>query len=230
MSGLPGSKRLHGDLLRLPSLQPVPTAAERAADLIREHIFRGEFMPGTPLPEIALAQALQISRNTVRDALRTLVHEHLVTYEVNKGVSVRYLTADDVRDIYALRRLLELAALALIKEGATLDTEAFEAILSAQERAAEEGRWRDVGTQNLRFHAQIVTTHRSVRADGLFRELMTEMRLGFLGAPDPQTLHEPYMRWNRKIYDLLRNNRHDEAHTSLAEYLKVAEREVLDLM
>jgi DNA-binding GntR family transcriptional regulator len=221
---------LTGDILRLPSLQPVPTAAERAAELIREHIFRGEFMPGTQLPEAALAQALRVSRNTVRDALRTLIHEHLVTYEVNKGVSVRYLTADDVHDIYALRRLLELTALEAVRGGATLDTESFEATLSAQERAAEEGRWRDVGTQNLRFHAHIVAMHGSVRADEFFRRLMTEMRLGFLGAPDPQGLHEPYMRLNRKIYQLLVKKRHDDAYGALAEYLDMAEREILELM
>src|SRR5688572_22178768 len=87
--------------LALPALAPLPTAAERAAEVIREHIFNGEFAPGTPLPETTVAEALHVSRNTVRDAFRMLMHEHLLDYEVNRGVSVRTLDADDLADIYA---------------------------------------------------------------------------------------------------------------------------------
>src|SRR5580700_3775140 len=105
-----------GDMSDLPSLQPLPTASERAADVIRENIFEGRFAPGTALPEAALSAALQVSRNTVREAFRTLTGEHLLTHEAHKGVIVRELTADDVRDIYKLRRMFELSALDLAIE------------------------------------------------------------------------------------------------------------------
>ncbi len=78
-----------GALAGLPSLNPLPTAAERAAEVIRDNIFQGRFQPGTALPEASLAKALQISRNTVREAFRTLMGEHLLTYETHKGVAVR---------------------------------------------------------------------------------------------------------------------------------------------
>ena len=105
-----------GDMSDLPSLQPLPTAAERAADVIRENIFEGRFAPGTPLPEAALSAALQISRNTVREAFRTLTAEHLLIHEPHKGVMVRELTMDDVHDIYRLRRMFELSAFDLAIE------------------------------------------------------------------------------------------------------------------
>ncbi len=71
----------------LPPIQPLPTAAQRAADLIRQYIFEGQFAPGTPLPEASLSEALQVSRNTVREAFRTLISEHLLTHEPHKGVT-----------------------------------------------------------------------------------------------------------------------------------------------
>ena len=87
-----------GDMSDL-ALEPLPTATERAADLIRDNIFEGRFAPGTPLPEAALSSALHVSRNTVREAFRILIGEHLLTHEARKGVVVRKLSADDVRDI-----------------------------------------------------------------------------------------------------------------------------------
>ena len=79
-----------GDMSDLPSLLPLPTAAERAADVIRENVFEGRFAPGTALPEAALSAALQISRNTVREAFRTLTAEHLLTHEPHKpGLETR---------------------------------------------------------------------------------------------------------------------------------------------
>lgn len=217
-----------GGLADLPSLDPLPTAAERAADVIRAYIFEGKFLPGTPLPETTLAQGLQVSRNTVREAFRMLINEHLLVYEMHKGVAVRWLTAADVRDIYALRRMLELAALDLVQAGhASLDLAALAASVAAGEQAAGQERWRDAGTANLRFHAGLVAAHGSPRMDEFFRRLMTEMRLGFLAVPDPKTFHGSYLRRNRDILDHLAAGRLPQARAALTEYLTDAEQPVL---
>jgi len=216
--GLPG----------LPALQPLPTAAERAASVIRDYIFEGEFLPGTPLPEASLAQALQVSRNTVREAFRALMSEHLLAYEAHKGVTVRWLTAADVRDIYALRRVLELSAIDLISEGrAALDTAALGAAVTAGEAAAAESRWRDVGTVNLRFHAVLVASHGSARMDEFFLRLMTELRLGFLAVADPESFHGSYLTRNMQLRDLFGEGRYADARAALTRYLEEAEGPVL---
>ena len=49
--------------------------------MIRQNVFEGRFAPGTALPETALPAALQVSRNTVREAFRTLTAEHLLAHE-----------------------------------------------------------------------------------------------------------------------------------------------------
>jgi DNA-binding GntR family transcriptional regulator len=216
------------DLPGLPALQPLPTAAERAASLIRDYIFEGKFLPGTPLPEASLAQALQVSRNTVREAYRTLMNEHLLAYEVHRGVTVRWLTAADVRDIYALRRLLELSAIDLISEGAAvLDAAALAAAVAAGEAAAAQGRWRDVGTANLRFHAVLVASTGSSRTDEFFLRLMTELRLGFLAVSDPESFHGSFHTRNKELGALLGSGRYADARSALTAYLEDAEGPVL---
>jgi DNA-binding GntR family transcriptional regulator len=213
--------------LDLPSLEPLPTAAERAADLIRDGIFEGKFRPGTPLPETALAQALQVSRNTVREAFRTLVGDHLLSYEVNRGMSVRTLGPADVTDIYRLRRLFELAAVDLLAAGEPLDAAGLTAVVDAAEAAARAADWGAVGTANLRFHEMLVAVHGSARIAEFFRRLMTEMRLGFLAVDDIATFHGAYLSRNREVLDHLVAGEHAKAREALAAYLRDAEADVV---
>jgi DNA-binding GntR family transcriptional regulator len=213
-----------GDMSDLPSLQPLPTAAERAADVIRENVFEGRFAPGTALPEAALSAALQISRNTVREAFRTLTAEHLLTHEPHKGVMVRELTAEDVRDIYKLRRMFELSAFDLaIETQQQLDVDQIGQTVAEAEALAADGLWLEVGTKNLRFHEVIVGIHRSARITEVFRRLMTELRLGFLAVTDPAAFHGSFMTRNAEIHAAMARGQLREAQAELAAYLDDAE-------
>jgi DNA-binding GntR family transcriptional regulator len=80
---------------------------ERAAQALRRQIANGKLLPGTRLREEAVSAAFAISRNTVREAFRLLTHERLLEHALHQGVFVRTLTAADVREIYATRRLIQ---------------------------------------------------------------------------------------------------------------------------
>jgi DNA-binding GntR family transcriptional regulator len=220
----PWEQNPRGDMSDLPSLPPLPTAAERAADVIRDNVFEGRFAPGTPLPEAALSAALQISRNTVREAFRTLTAEHLLTHEPHKGVMVRELTADDVHDIYKLRRMFELSAFDLaIETRQLLDVGQIGKTVADGEALAADGLWLEVGTANLRFHEVIVGIHRSARITEVFRRLMTELRLGFLAVTDPAAFHGSFLARNRTIHRAMAKGGLRDAQVELAAYLDDAE-------
>jgi DNA-binding GntR family transcriptional regulator len=218
-------------LADLPPIPPLPTASQRAADLIRQYIFEGRFAPGMPLPEASLSSALQVSRNTVREAFRTLMSEHLLVHEPHKGVTVRWLTPEDVLDIYKLRRMFELSVLDLaIREQTEPAKEGLDEIgrlITEAEAAAGNGDWASVGTANLRFHGLLVQMHHSERIDDSFRRLMTELRLGFLAHEDPASFHGPFLVRNRKIYEQIMNGKLADAREELASYLDDAEEDVL---
>jgi DNA-binding GntR family transcriptional regulator len=213
------------DPASLTVVTPVPTAAERAAQAIRDAIFEGNVAPGTALPEAMLTERLRVSRPTVREALRLLLGEKLATYEPNRGVFVRALTAADVVDIYAGRRLLELSALDTLRH-APLPPGAFETTLATAAEALENHDHRSVGTENLRFHAEIVALHGSPRLDDFFRRLMTEVRLGFLALEEPATFHGTYHLRNRRLATILRAREIDDARDYLSEYLEQSAEEV----
>ena len=74
---------------------------------LRQAILRGELKPGERLMEIQLANKLGVSRTPIREAIRKLELEGLVSIIPNKGAYVTGITRKDVEDIYAIRSLLE---------------------------------------------------------------------------------------------------------------------------
>ena len=62
--------------------------AERVSDALRDLIIQGDLPAGTPLREQSLVETLDVSRNTVREALRLLGRERLVDYHIHRGVAV----------------------------------------------------------------------------------------------------------------------------------------------
>lgn len=82
-------------------------ASAVAAALIRDAITQGRLEPGARLKEENLAAELGLSRTPVREALVLLQSEGLVEAVPNRGAFVRSYDADDLRDMYELRALLE---------------------------------------------------------------------------------------------------------------------------
>lgn len=203
------------------------STAERVAAILRQRIIEGMFEPGTRLSEESIGAALGVSRNTLREAFRLLSHERLLVHELNRGVFVRRLTADDVVDLYRLRRLIECAA---IRQGAAPSGRALAALRDAvhgAERAAAELRWEDVGTANMLFHQAIVELAGSARLDEMMRQVLAELRLSFLAMKNPRAFHEPYLGRNRDILQLIEAGDALGAERLLGAYLSDAERQLV---
>jgi DNA-binding GntR family transcriptional regulator len=92
------------------------TLRERALQALRAAITGGQYQPGDHLGEVELATRLGISRGTVREALRHLQQEGLVTAGERGRLRVNSLSPDEVRGLYQVRAALEgLAAVTLIR-------------------------------------------------------------------------------------------------------------------
>jgi DNA-binding GntR family transcriptional regulator len=218
-SGLAGLTGARGLLDRASTVS-------RLADVLRTQIIEGGLPPGTQLAEHAVADALGISRNTLREAFRLLAHERLVIHEPHRGVFVRTLDAADVRDIYTMRRLVECAAVRV--ENAPPEAVAeIRAVVDAADTAVAEERWNDVGTADLRFHSAVVALAGSRRLNELMHRVLAELRLVFHVMADPHRFHEPYVHRNREIATLIERGRTEEAADALLVYLDDAERQLL---
>jgi DNA-binding GntR family transcriptional regulator len=197
------------------------STVRRVTDLLRDRIAAGALRSGTRLSEEALGGALGVSRNTLREAFRVLAHERLVVHEMNRGVFVRSLGPEDVADVYLTRRALETAGVRSATGSGRL-TAVNEAV-AAGESAARDGDWAAVADADLRFHRAIGALTGSERIDAYLAGLLAELRLAFAVMDDPRALHEPFLRRNRRIADLLTGDRTDRAEAELVRYLDDAQ-------
>src|SRR5665647_2599782 len=81
--------------------------SDQAYDLLKSRLIAREYAPGTRLVESEIARQLAVSQAPVRDALRRLAHEGLVLQLPRRGSFVAEVSAEEVRDAYALRAALE---------------------------------------------------------------------------------------------------------------------------
>lgn len=79
----------------------------RVFQSIKENILNGAYQENEELRENTIAKELGVSRTPVREALRQLELEGLVKITPNKGACVTGITGKDVKDIYAVRSMLE---------------------------------------------------------------------------------------------------------------------------
>ncbi|MDJ0418105.1 GntR family transcriptional regulator [Rhodococcus opacus] len=83
---------------------------QQAVAALRVAITSGELAPSSPLVETELSEMLQISRGTLREAMRQLQQEGLISAGARGRLYVRHLDSKEIRDIFAVRAALEALA------------------------------------------------------------------------------------------------------------------------
>lgn len=199
--------------------------AERVADHVRRGILDGTHRLGSRLSEPQISGDLHVSRNTLREAFRTLAEERLVVHQLNRGVFVRVPTTQDVSELYDVRRLVECAAVDTHPGGAA----GLGRVIETLERADATARvqdWVGVGTADIDFHKEL-TALASTRVVTLMQSIWNEMRLAFHVVARPDAFHGSYLGRNHEILAALVEQGGAVAASMLRAYLDEAESQVL---
>ena len=196
--------------MAVPSLAP-HALYEEVAELVRQRIFSRELAPGSWIDELKIAQAYGISRTPLREALKVLATEGLVTMKVRRGAYVTEVSERDLADVYHLLSLLEADAVGVVAGAATpaqiadlqalhneLETAAKpkqlnrESFFEINERfhmrllAIANNRWRDQMVADLRKVMKL-NRHNSLLKSGRVEESLHEHRalMAAITARDP---------------------------------------------
>ena len=184
----------------------VPVAAVRSlspralyqdvAERLRQQIFARQLEPGTWIDEMKLCAEYGISRTPLREALKVLAVEGLVTMKVRRGAYVTEMSRDDVAQVYQLLALLESDAAGSVAARATAAERAELAQLHARLEAQVRKRDAFFATNELihmtllrmagnRWATQTVTDlrkvmklnrHHSLFKHGRLAESLAELR------------------------------------------------------
>jgi DNA-binding GntR family transcriptional regulator len=199
------------------------SVGEQAANTLREAILRAELGPGEPLREVALADDLHVSRNTVREALRILEAERLVEYHLHRGVLVAPVRVEDVDDLYGVRAALEPSAILAVQSHTPQRVGAVAAAAESLARTALGGDPYTIAEADLGFHQSLVALRGSARLDAFFAGVCAEVRrfVVLISVADDEYRHpEPIVAQHRAIADALLGGAHDRAATLAREHIE----------
>ena len=161
------------------------TLRERALEALRSAILSGRYRPGDHLGEVELAGSLGVSRGTVREALRHLQQEGLVTAGNRGMLRVDSLTPTEVRELFQVRQALEALAVREIVASSRRDA-AVGALRTALERMADE---QDPATRmdaDLAFHLQLCRLSGNSMLVEAWQRLEGRMRVAILDGAQGQ--------------------------------------------
>ncbi|MFL6022953.1 MAG: GntR family transcriptional regulator [Marmoricola sp.] len=208
--------------------EPISTV-DRVADELRRQLFDGELEPGTPLREVALANALGVSRSTIREAVGMLVADGLVDRIPNKGTSVHELTAEGIRDICRARLVLETAGVDGWAEAAEADREVVRAANAEYGRRVQAGASaQELTAAHLEIHRSLTALTGSPRLIATSETLYAEIRLALAHLDRARGNTHEQAHAHSDLLGLLEAGRLGEARASLVEHLAGAEQSLLD--
>lgn len=208
-------------------IERVMTTSAVIADRIRDGIINGRFPSGSQLHEMQLAEALDVSRGPVREAMQRLIQEGLLRNERHRGVFVVELDADDVDDIYLARRAIEGAALKVLLGSDRSDfLRKARRIVDSMEKAAEKRQWADVADLDLRFHEALVAATGSKRLGRMFQTLLAETRMCLTELEASYTEWRDLVAEHRGLLEALESGDRQRVLNVLEEHLASAVRDL----
>jgi DNA-binding GntR family transcriptional regulator len=149
---------------------------QEVAELLRQRIFNRELEPGSWIDELKLAEECGISRTPLREALKVLAAEGLVTMKVRRGAYVTEVNEKDLTDVYHLLSLLESDAAGMVATRAsTAELSELEGI-HAELEAASANREKFFAI-NERFHMRLLEIADNRWRDQMVADLRKVMKL-----------------------------------------------------
>ena len=201
---------------------PPVTLRAMALERLRGAIISGVFKPGQRLVERTLCEQLGVSRSVIREVIRHLDAEGLVTTE-GQGPVVSRLDWEDARQIYEIRAALESAAVGACARVAGVATKAaLREALEAIEECARSRDWMAVLAATERFYGTIFMTGGHPIAGEIVRRLngrIAQLRVLTLGSENRQVTGP---RRLRVIYEAIAANDPEVAGEACRAHIREA--------
>ena len=182
---------------------------------LRQAILTGELKPGERLMEIHLANKLGVSRTPIREAIRKLELEGLVTMIPRRGAEVAQITEKSMNDVLEVRRAMDVLCVELASE--RISQEEVESLEAACEQFAKVAKTKDIrkcAQVDVNFHEIIVQATGNKRLVQLVNNLSEQMyRYRFEYLKDVSR-YDSLIEEHKAICEAIKNRDKDAARTA----------------
>lgn len=190
---------------------------------IQDDIINGRYEPGDSLVETKLAEELGVSRTPVREAIRQLELEGLVTYIPNKGVYVTGITEQDIEDIYTIRSLVEgLAVRWAIERIEAHQLKELEETVGLMEYYTDKGDMEQVTKLDTRFHDIIYDACKSKVLKNTLKNLLRYIKKARLSSLKvPKRAHQA-LKEHGQILEAFKNHEPEKGERLMIRHISQA--------
>lgn len=206
------------------------SVADQVAAVVRQRIMSGELRPGTALQELQLASSLGVSRNTMREAVRILCLEGLLWRNLHRGLAVAQLSLKDVQEIYQVRRMLELGAVAAAADPEPARLKELKAAVDEYEEAIRSRDFVRAVSSDLHFHSLLIGFLNNKRLEAFYQKAIGELRMGMVLVDRSHDNPGALIPVHRKIYQLLSTGKSKQCAAVLAQHLEDSEARLTGVM
>ncbi|UZX05613.1 GntR family transcriptional regulator [Arthrobacter sp. CDRTa11] len=202
------------------------STAQLIADQLREHIIQGIFRPGDQINESIIAVQLNTSRSPVREAVQRLCQEGILINRRNHGVFVLEISAQDSKEIYAVREAMETTAADTLLNSSPKHLKetcrALKTILRNMQKRVDATNRQSIAQLDMEFHTTIVAAAGNSRMTRIYETLAAESTMCILNLeisyPEAQTLIQEH----QNILNLLETGNREELRQALKNHLQKA--------
>jgi DNA-binding GntR family transcriptional regulator len=217
----PGRRRGVTTLQRRALRVPRSGLHEQAAKKLRSLIVRGDLLPGEPLLEVGLSEALGISRTPLREALKQLAAEGLVELQLNRSAVVAPLRRDELTELFEAVSGIERCAAELAAMRMTApDLERLETLQNRIERHHNRGELRDYFEANQQIHGAIVGFARNSVLKASHDALLARVERARLFALSADGRWDESVREHRQILAALKARDAERAGRLLGQHVR----------
>jgi DNA-binding GntR family transcriptional regulator len=194
---------------------------EDAAELLRQRILGGDLPPGSWIDELRLAEQYGISRTPLREALKVLAAEGLVTMKPRRGAYVTEVPAADLDKLFHLLALLEGDAAAAVAHLATpAELDELDALNARLEQAVDDGP--AFYTLNVQFHARLLALTGNPWQTQLVNDLRRLIQLALVGSLGTAGRIQDSLREHRSLLQALRRRDAEGATALMHDHMRGA--------
>lgn len=196
---------------------------------LRQGILTGELKPGERLMEIHLANKLGVSRTPIREAIRKLELEGLVTMIPRRGAEVAQITEKSMKDVLEVRKVLDNLSVELACDRITEEEkDQLKNACMDFEDAVKTGDFSMIAKTDVAFHDIIVAATRNIRLSQMVNNLAEQMyRYRFEYIKD-SSQHERLVEEHQEICDGIVNGDKEKALEAIEAHIDNQEIAVLN--
>lgn len=185
--------------------------ADRAYEIIKTNILNLTYPPGMPLTETMLSEELNMSRNPIRAAVRTLKSEGLIVSDYHKSMTVKEITDKDVRDIYQLRELMEGSAFQKIFADGRASEYSYRIEEKIVRMCAMEHDPFEWELADANMHMEIISIFENERINRIYESNLSELiRMGLCSVRNGMEIHKTNENL-KKMVNYMRGNDYENA-------------------